>query len=171
MKSRFNQFAALILLIISAASFYTCKKDNPGSFNAEAKASVAYTPDGTKVDFGQILEKHKGKKIVVDVWASWCGDCWRNFPKLAAVQKQVDTSKVDFVFLSIDEKKPKWQNAMPKLPVTAEHYWLEGDWDAPINEHLGVREIPTLVIIDENGTILNHDAANFSEELLLQFLK
>jgi hypothetical protein len=65
-------FAAVVALAQDApAPEYLTKQDFPDS----VKSLGLQTLEGRKVTFGQMLETYKGKKIVIDIWGSWCRDC------------------------------------------------------------------------------------------------
>ena len=51
-------------------------------FSAETLKMSLTTTDNKQAVFQDIIDKHKGKTIVMEVWASWCGDCVKAMPKL-----------------------------------------------------------------------------------------
>ena len=75
-----------------------------------------------KISFKNILEKHKGSPIVIDVWASWCPDCIKGFPELKNLQQK--HPKAAYVFLSLDKTKDKWTEAIKKYDLKGDHYYL-----------------------------------------------
>lgn len=71
----------IILLLITAVTF-SCSKPQKTEFSKAALSETLLATDGSQVAFKDILEKYKGKTVVIEVWASWCGDCVKAMPKL-----------------------------------------------------------------------------------------
>src|SRR5688572_19620444 len=69
---------------------YLAKQDFPDS----VKSLPLLTLNGEKVDVSQLLELHKGKKVVIDFWASWCRDCIIGLPKLEELKQKTGTTEV-----------------------------------------------------------------------------
>lgn len=96
----------------------------------------------------------KGKVVLVDFWASWCGYCKRAFPELKELYKEFAPKGFEIYGYSIDKDKSKWkaQIETDALP------WLQFVTDEaiePKGENLyGVRGIPFTVLIDKDGSIL-----------------
>lgn len=117
---------------------------------------------GEKVAFKQILEKHKGKKVVLDFWASWCGDCLKSLPNLQNLQKE--TKNVDYVFLSLDKESGRWKKAIEKLNIEGDHYFMPDGWKNTLTNYIGLDWIPRYMILDEEGKIINAKAVKATDE-------
>ena len=68
-----------LLVVLSTIS---CIQAQKTSFDKEALDNVMYATDKTDITFEKILNKYKGKIVVIDVWASWCSDCIKGLPKV-----------------------------------------------------------------------------------------
>jgi thiol-disulfide isomerase/thioredoxin len=98
------------------------------------------------------LNEFKGKIIVMDIWASWCGYCVRSMPKLNEDANQIQSENIKFITLSLDNDKQAWKNKL------AENSWrslLHTRFDNTINNHkLKFKGgIPFCVIIDRQGIV------------------
>lgn len=101
------------------------------------------------------LSDYRGKVVVVDFWATWCGPCKASFP---AVQKVVDRYSLDdnVKFLFIDTRETaadKRQNAINFLEKTKYTFHVLLDIDSKVNESFRVTGIPTKFVIDGKGKI------------------
>ncbi|WP_438973307.1 TlpA family protein disulfide reductase [Polaribacter sp.] len=129
-----------------------CHKEQPVSFSEAANLEMLIGLDNSKITLREVLLKHKGKKILIDVWASWCKDCIVGFPDLAALQNEFPD--VAYVFLSTDFSKPSWKRAIQKYQLRGEHYNLpKGMNDGDFIDFINLSWIPTYMVINEDGTI------------------
>ena len=96
------------------------------------------------------LEDYRGKVVVVDFWATWCGPCVASLPTVTSVTKEYADKGVVFVALNLQEKPDHVKGFMKKkgwdFPVAL-------DTDGQIANEFGVTGIPHSVIIDKNGVI------------------
>lgn len=84
---------------------YVVNQDFPDS----VKAVPMVTLEGGQATFADMLKTCRGKKVVIDIWASWCRDCIAGLPKLDQLRKQTEGDKVVYVFLSVDDDDQKWR--------------------------------------------------------------
>ena len=73
---------ALVTLVI--LTVWSCKKE-PIRFSEVALQEQFETIDGKTITFESILEKHKGKTILLTFWATWCSDCRQELPRVKAL--------------------------------------------------------------------------------------
>ncbi len=105
--------------------------------------------NGKKVN----LEKFKGKVLVVDFWASWCGPCRAEIPKLKKIYEDYkDNKNVEFVSISIDGDKAAWLKAVNKeaMPWSQLLAPEEGRQARKTYQFVG---IPHIICIAADGTI------------------
>ena len=141
-----------IYALLTLLTFSSCEAQvEPTQFSAEALKDVFLTTDDTKITFQEILNKHKGKTIVIDVWASWCGDCLKGLPKVKTLQAQFP--KADYVFLSLDKKIPSWKKGIEKHNIIGDHYYMQSGWKGAFGTFLNLDWIPRYLVIDKNQNI------------------
>ena len=96
------------------------------------------------------LEAFRGKKVFVNLWASWCPPCKREMPSIKKLAAATDTSKVAFVLLSLDDQFEKairyGRSAKLGLPL----YYPAQNLPALFN----VESIPTTFIFNEKGKLV-----------------
>ena len=97
----------IIALLIAFATFSCTSNAQKTKFSEEALSETLLATDGSQVAFKDILKKHKGKTLVIEVWASWCGDCVKAMPKLKELQ--ANNPDVAYVFISMDKTVDKWK--------------------------------------------------------------
>jgi len=133
------------------------------------------TVDGEKVRLEDMLEKHRGRLVYVDFWASWCAPCLGQIPSAKALHKRLAGQDVDFVFISTDTKQKDWlRKAKENADVMVESYRIL-DNDAIFMKQVQLDKIPRFMIFDRNGKLVDLDAPRPSDEridaTLLSLLK
>ena len=82
-----KKILVLFTIIITSIS---CSNAQNKSFSKESQTQKLTDIDGKEVKFKEVLEKYKGKTIVMEVWASWCGDCVGAMPKVKELQANIN---------------------------------------------------------------------------------
>jgi thiol-disulfide isomerase/thioredoxin len=156
----------LLLIII----FISCNSEKPKHFTDEVYKEMLISLDASKITLREVLYYNKGKKILIDVWASWCKDCIVGIPKIKELQKEFPD--VIFLFLSVDRSAPSWKRAITKYNLIGEHYNLpEGMKDGKFVDFINLNWIPRYMVIDETGEITLFKATNISDKSIKDALK
>ena len=111
-----------------------------------------------EVVFGDVLEKYKGKTIVMEVWASWCGDCVKAMPKMKELQ--ANNPDVVYLFVSMDKEFEKWTAGIEKHELKGEHIWANDPkmMKGAFGKSIDLDWIPRYMIIDKNQEIVLYRA-------------
>lgn len=116
----------------------------------------AYRSDGSELRLSDL----KGKLIVIDTWATWCGPCIQHRPKMLEIaRKYQNNPKVAILMISIDRSQEKWLDYIQK--TNPDNFGLELHIPDGMNADFGdkylIKSIPKYFLIDHEGIILNSD--------------
>ncbi|HZS47635.1 MAG TPA: TlpA disulfide reductase family protein [Blastocatellia bacterium] len=164
----------VVVLVIGAAGYYfgkivplikAGKKESNYSTAASRPSVTGFGFDTGKSN--QTIADLKGKVVVVDVWATWCGPCIYSIPKVVALRDRYKDKPVEIIGLDVDNER--WGKVNPFLqkhseinytiavPSPAPNFLYQSLVDLP---PLGeVAAIPTIFVIDQKGRL----AAKFVE--------
>ncbi|WP_294824798.1 TlpA disulfide reductase family protein [uncultured Flavobacterium sp.] len=111
------------------------------------------------------LESLKGKYVYVDVWATWCGPCRQQIPHLQQLEKDYHGKNIEFVSISIDEKKnyEKWRKMVTDQQLGGIQLIADNAWQSAFVQAFGINSIPRFLLIDPKGNVVNADAPRPSE--------
>ncbi|WP_188618597.1 TlpA family protein disulfide reductase [Cloacibacterium rupense] len=127
------------------------------SFSKEALAQKITDTDGKTTTISKILEKHKGKVLVIDLWASWCRDCLNAMPKAKELEEK--NTNIDFVFLSLDRNFEAWKKGLEKHNMqNKENYWFNEGWKNNFNNYIDLNWIPRYLVINQKSEIAKYYA-------------
>ena len=96
----------------------------------------------------------KGKLVLVDFWASWCGPCRREMPNLVELYKQYKNKNFEIVGVSLDQNGDSWKAAIKQLNITWPQMSDLKYWECEGAQLYAVSSIPHVVLIDGEGTIV-----------------
>jgi thiol-disulfide isomerase/thioredoxin len=153
MKKMKKTIALLFALVAVSCSK---SKDQKTEFSEKALAETLLSAEGAQVSFQDIVEKHKGKTVVIEVWASWCGDCVKAMPKTKELQ--ANNPDVDYVFISMDKAVDKWKTGMEKHALSGDHYMANDQMEGVFAQAIDLDWIPRYIILDKTGKIVLYRA-------------
>lgn len=110
------------------------------------------TPEGKTVKLSDYVGK--GKVVLVDFWASWCGPCRREMPNLVEAYAKYKNKNFEIVGVSLDQSADAWKEAIKKLNITWPQISDLKYWNCEGAQLYAVSSIPHTVLIDGEGTIL-----------------
>ncbi|MBC9932595.1 TlpA disulfide reductase family protein [Chitinophaga qingshengii] len=100
------------------------------------------------------LSSFRGKYVLVDFWASWCGPCRAENPNVVKAYGKFKDKGFEILGVSLDDKKDKWLAAVEADKLTWTHVSDLKGWKNAAAELYGVRAIPQNVLIDPKGKIV-----------------
>ena len=100
------------------------------------------------------ISSFKGKFLLVDFWASWCGPCRQENPNVVAAYNRFKTKNFTILGVSLDQDKDAWQAAIAKDNLTWNHMSDLKQWQSAAVQTYGFEGIPFNVLIDPTGKII-----------------
>ena len=143
------------LMVILVLTFLSCK-ETPTQFSEAALGDQFVNLNGELVTFESILQKHKGKTVLITIWATWCRDCRGELPRVKALQQE--KTEIDYVFLSQDRSIENWKSGISQLGIEGDHYFMPLGWESPFTEFIDMDWITRYMVIDPEGNIKLYEA-------------
>ena len=105
-------------------------------------------PNGAKT---VSLEQLRGKVVVIDFWATWCGPCRVEMPRMIQLYEKYHDSGFEIIGVSLDKS---WKPVTQYRKSQGMQWPIALDKFRYISKKWGIQSIPTLVLIDQNGVIV-----------------
>ena len=108
------------------------------------------TPEGSNFKLSSL----KGKVVLIDFWASWCGPCRRENPHVVEVYKKYHDKGFDVLGVSLDKDKENWVKAIKSDGLVWHQVSDLKYWQSAAGRKYGVGSIPHTVLVDREGKII-----------------
>ena len=164
---KYNLLKVLLILLIVFVGVPVVKKCylapdvEKGETVKDFSATLA---DGTPFRLSDL----RGKYVLLDFWGSWCGPCLAEMPEIKNLHEKYGAARFEkasgFVIVSvaIEKDEKRWQRALNRLQMPWRYHILDRAtnlrfFDSPIAAQYGVRQVPTKILIDAEGHIIEVD--------------
>ena len=100
------------------------------------------------------ISAFKGKFLLIDFWASWCGPCRRENPNVVKLYNDFSDKGFEIIGVSFDEDRGKWIKAIQDDELTWPHVSDLKGWGSAAGKLYAVKSIPATVLLDRDGNIV-----------------
>jgi thiol-disulfide isomerase/thioredoxin len=115
------------------------------------------------------LKSLRGKVVLIDFWASWCGPCRRENPNVVATYNKYKEKGFEILSVSLDSDKERWLGAIQQDGLLWKNHVCDlRGWKNEVAGQYGVSSIPQTLLIDKEGKLI---ARNLRGEQLGEALK
>lgn len=101
-----------------------------------------------------------GKRLLISVWASWCGPCIQKFETFRKLKPKLDSANITLLFVNVDDNITLWNNAVKKHQPPGLQYYANGAMNGPFSQLFGIIAIPRTLFFDEAGNCINQFVEN-----------
>ena len=174
MKLKYILLAIIFVLVLAAAflgyQLLTTIYD-PEAVETDTSASLAadftvYDESGTSVS----LSSFRGKPVVVNFWATWCGPCQMEMPYFETLSKEYD-GKVQFMMVNLTDGQRETVDYVSKfLEVNGYFFPAFYDTDLDAANTYGVYSIPLTLFVDAEGKLLGSHTGAMDEDTLRNYV-
>jgi thiol-disulfide isomerase/thioredoxin len=143
--------AALAVVSALVFVFSFTSSNSETEFSKESLKTKLTAINKKDISFEKILKQHKGKAVVIEVWASWCSDCIKSMPQVKELK--ANYPDVAFVNLSCDKTPEAWLNGIEKHEVSGDNYLIKDGMKGAFGKSISLDWIPRFIVVDKNGKI------------------
>ncbi len=163
----FENFESIVKSLNASFPQSTKVKDVTNSYNqlkAKKDADNKLAPGKPAPDFEELMLDRKttmklsdlrGKVVLLDFWASWCGPCRKENPNVVATYNKYKDKGFTVMNVSLDDNLDRWKQAIEQDGlIWPNHVSDLKKWNSAVGQLYQVRGIPFTVLIDQNGNIV-----------------
>lgn len=122
--------------------------------------------DGSEVD----LAKMRGKVVLIDFWATWCGPCVQEIPNVLEAYEELHPKGFEIIGISLDKDKAKLEAFLKEKGMVWPQYFDGKGWQNEISSRFGIQSIPAMWLVDKKGMLVETNAREDLEEKVEKLL-
>ena len=113
------------------------------------------------------LQDYRGKVVLLDFWAVWCGPCLTEIPNVKRVYDTYKDQGFDIIGVSLDTDETRLRNYLKKNNISWRQIFSGQKWKTPLAEQYHIRSIPAPWLIARDGTLISREARGVKLERLV----
>ncbi|MDE0483143.1 MAG: redoxin domain-containing protein [Candidatus Poribacteria bacterium] len=118
------------------------------------------------------LEQYRGKVVLLDFWAVWCGPCISEMPNVKRVYNTYKNQGFDIIGVSLDTDEVRLRNYLKANDISWRQIFSGQKWNSPLAKYYHIRSIPAPWLIARDGTLISREARGVKlEQLVVEALK
>ena len=129
----------ILLFVIKTTSAYTPKEFSLNTFNSNESVT---------------LKSLKGKKTLINFWATWCTSCVQEIPELHSLKKSSKSSQYNFIAISAGDSEKKVKKFIKRYKF---NYKILMDKNSKVTKNWGIDSLPVTIVLGEDGSIIYSD--------------
>lgn len=122
--------------------------------------------DGCDVD----VEKLRGKVVLIDFWATWCGPCMKELPEVIKTYEKLHDKGLEIIGISLDEDEDALKKIIKDKKIPWPQYFDGKGWENPYVKKYGLDSIPTMWLVNKKGVVVDIDADDELEKKIEKLL-
>jgi thiol-disulfide isomerase/thioredoxin len=122
--------------------------------------------DGSTVD----LARMRGKVVLIDFWATWCGPCMNEVPNVVAAYAKYHDKGFEIVGISLDKSKDTMLRVAAQKGMIWPQYFDGKGWNNEISTGFHIQQIPTMWLVNKNGLVATTEARGNLDAEIAQLL-
>lgn len=146
---------------LSGEPFGNDKTSNEKLLRTDPTTMLIEDPEGRQTTFADVLKRHIGKVVYVDLWASWCGPCRAGMADAEELRKTFAGKDVVFLYLAVNDSKTAWKRAVEEYEIPANegvNYIVLNSTECSFLKEIDNRRIPQYLLYDKSGNLVDNKA-------------
>ncbi len=140
-------FSLIIFCLVAATNLAAAK--TPGE--VEVGSVLRDAPMQGLSGPSHLLSQYRGKALIINVWASWCGPCQQEMPSLERLARSKLGQQFAVIGISTDDYREAAQGFLKRYPTSFSHYI---DSQLMLENMLGANRLPLTLLVDAQGRVL-----------------
>ncbi|MBH0168457.1 thiol-disulfide oxidoreductase ResA [Fictibacillus sp. 18YEL24] len=168
-KNRFWFRSALLAILVVAVGYTIYNSMNEESGTYISKGDTAPNFVLTDLNGKQVeLEDYRGKGVFLNFWGTWCKPCEREMPYMQRQYEKYKDQGVEILAVNVSETNVSVKNFVDRYRMS---FPVPMDKQREVTKAYGIGPIPTTILIDKNGKVVERTSESLSEKKIISFME